>query len=130
MVTTQFPAIAATPFSPGTVSWNEASPETFEKLFMPGISEGADATEVTWNEDNYLLKPVSGWLEYVRRGESEKLVKEEPAHSAKLHLTAVSLQLSDDQFKQIRRLTEVCARVCARACAFLSHICFTALPSA
>eukprot|EP00959_Pyramimonas_sp_CCMP1952_P386135 8092789-Pyramimonas_sp.AAC.1 len=97
----------ATPFTPDKASWADASPESFEKLFMPGISERKDSDEATWSEDAYLLKPVSGWLEYVRRGESEKLVKEEPAHFAKLHLTAVSLQLSDEQFKQARRLAEV-----------------------
>jgi hypothetical protein len=76
---------------------------------MPGISERAKSDEIAIrnDDDTYLLKPVSGWLEYVRRGESETLVKEQAAHFVKLQLNAVSIQLSDEQFKQSRRLAEV-----------------------
>ncbi len=83
--------------------WAEMGRQDWDALFLPGIADGdggqgSDGTSSAAEGRTYVLKPVDGRLNYIRRGRNVRKDESQPIQEADVSLHAVSLHISSELF--------------------------------
>eukprot|EP00854_Cymbomonas_tetramitiformis_P005405 gene5405-6556_t len=97
----------AAPFMP-TKPWKSMLAEEMDQFFLPGIKQEAKGRQ-------FVFKPLSGNLQYTKRGTKEPAVDCEPEHKMSLSLGSIALLVTELQLRDSQLLLEGLSTATMRA---------------